>query len=236
MASKPKEDKPQGFFPTLIICVVVAFIIIHVAFLKLTSSPDTDQQERSYTEPSSVQAQSEDPSFIEEPQYYDEPSITKESLVTKEASEAMELPAKKESKSISSSKASTQIHKEMPSSSSLQRGYQFHKSGNYDKAASGWAEVITSAQHRNDYTIQLLLACQKETIVNAFKNHESPEQLYYVKWRHSGGECYKVCMGLYKSKEKAEANRKHIPKYFLRGGNRPIVTSVSSLAKGLSRK
>ena len=165
MASKPKEDKPQGFLPTLIICVVVAFVIIHVAFLKLTSSPDTGQQEGSYTQPSSVQAQSEDSSFIEESLSVDEPSISKESPVSKEASEAKELPTKKE----------------MPSSPSLQRGYQFYKIGNYAKAASGWAEVITSAQHRNDYTIQLLLACQEETVAKAFKNHESPEQLYYVK-------------------------------------------------------
>jgi hypothetical protein len=225
MVSKPKEDRPQGFIPTLIICVVVAFIIIHSAFLKLTSSPDAELKKESYTQASSAQTQDKEPPNIKEPLAVKEPSAAKKISASKESS-GTEAPSETPAK----------VHNKIPSILSLERGYHLHKIGNYEKAAAEYAKVITAARHRNDYTIQLLLACQEETVAKAFKNSESPEQLYYVPWRYNGRVCFKVCMGLFKSKGQAESNKQHIPNYFSRGGNRPMVVSVSLLAKGPSQK
>lgn len=208
MASKPIENRPQGFFPTLIICIVVAFIIIHSAFLKLTSSPDVEEEKESSTLDTSVKAQEKGTAKFKEPQA------------------VQEVP----------SETPSRLQKKIPSGSSLERGFHFHMIGNYEKAADEYAKVIVSAQHQNDYTIQLLLACQVETLAEAFKHAEAPEQFYYIPWHHNGRECFKVCMGLFKSIGQAEKNRHQIPKHFSKGGNNPIVISVSMLAKGLSRQ
>ncbi len=225
MASKSIENRPQGFIPTLIICIVVAFIIIHSAFLKLTSSPDVKLEKESSTLDSSVKVQEKGAARFEEPQSVQEPLVANKSSASKESFET-EMP----------SETPSRIQEKTPSGSSLERGFHFHMIGNYERAADEYAKVIASARHQNDYTIQLLLACQVETILEAFKNAETPEQLYYIPWHHNGRECFKVCMSLFNSKGQAEKNRRQISKHFLKGGNNPIVISVSMLAKGSSRQ
>ncbi len=218
MASKTSEERPKDFFCTLIISAVVAFIILHTAFLKLTSSPDAISEDKSYPEVSQTQALVKEPSLAEKP-----------------AIKEKEYPLiKKETAQVTPAESTAQIKTEFPLDNILSKGYRFHQQGDYKKAADEWAKAIASKQHRNDFTIQLLLACQRDTITRSFKNLGSPEEFFYLKWRHDGRSCYKLCMGLYKSRKEAESKRHHIPKHFLSNGNNPIVVHVSSLVKGPS--
>lgn len=248
MASKTSEERPKSFFPTLIISIVVAFIIIHAAFLKLTSDTDAASDEKLYGRATLLKSTDRKPSIgkdssaIEEPVNIKKPSFTREPSYSREQSFIKELSIKKgepalireESREITTSETPAHMTQEIPVSPDLQKGYRYHQLGHHEKAIREWEKVITSSQHRSDFTIQLLLACQKDTITRSFKNSESPERLFYLKWHHDGRDCYKLCTGLYKSKKEAETGRQHVPEYFLKHGNKPIVVSISSLVKGRS--
>lgn len=195
----------------LILAVVVAFIIVHAAFLKLTSSPEAIMEKEHYAKAITEQIT---------PQ---EPAVHKESFQDQEPTPKEKPPRIKEAKDFKNSR-----------SPSFEKGYQFHKMGDYGKAVTEWVKVLSSFPHQNTYTFQLLLACREETILRAFQNCESPERLYYLKWQHDGKTCYKVCMGLFKSRQEAESKRQEISSYFLRDGNKPMVIPVSSLIRGHS--
>jgi hypothetical protein len=76
--------------------------------------------------------------------------------------------------------------------------------------------------------VQLLVACSDETVQKAMQNAPSP-QLFVVPYTLKGRSCYRLCWGTYESSAQAEAGRRAVPDYFVRGGAQPRVVSTRDL-------
>ncbi|MEW5806775.1 MAG: hypothetical protein AB1756_05455 [Acidobacteriota bacterium] len=214
----------RGFYPSLVISFVTAAIIVFAAILKF-SSPS----------PGSRMAKMEaKQTILEEIARYEEPLKEGEKPETL-AVEPDSSVEKGESESKERRISSDRIEKS-EEASPLKRGREFHISGNIDLAAREWGRLMTSGEVQNDYTIQLLIACQRQTILRAFKNVRGTDKLFYVKCRYKEMTCYKLCMGIYTSRSEAEAGRLQIPEYFTGTGNRPMVTSISKLRESIILK
>jgi len=209
MHPEEKKEEIQGFYSSLLLSFVTAAIIIYAAVLKFSLPPP----------PAATQV-TEEKATVSEKFLHNRTIVETDVKVTPRSPE---MPEEK-------------IEKKSKPSSPLARGTELFKSGDFDSAANAWERVITSPEYRNSYTIQLLLACKKETITKAFKHNSKSAGLFYVKNKYKEMACYRLCMGLYKSRDEAEAGRSNVPEYFSGMGNRPVIVPVSKLMEGVTVK
>ena len=93
-------------------------------------------------------------------------------------------------------------------------------------AARAFAHSL-AAGARDRYSLQLLTACSPETVQKA-AGAGGPD-LFIVPVTLQGRSCYRVCFGLYGSRQAAEAAIASVPAYFRQGGARPRLSTLAEL-------
>ncbi len=203
MHREEKKEEMRGFYSSLLVSTATAAIILYAAVLKF-STPTAQVTQQ---------------------------VIEKKAVV--EESNLRNNSALHSSEQSTSSGNDEETMSESTIPSPLKRGAAFYASGNINSAASDWERMVKASEWQNSYTIQLLLACKKETISDAFKNCNQRDELFFVRSQYREMTCYKLCMGLYSNRDKAESARLHVPDYFTRMGNRPVIIPIPKLVEGM---
>ncbi|HZI94459.1 MAG TPA: hypothetical protein VFE84_09460 [Patescibacteria group bacterium] len=98
-------------------------------------------------------------------------------------------------------------------------------SGDYLAASRLFGREISS--RAGQYTIQLLTACQDETVRRAVDNARGSGDLFILSTRLDGRNCYRVFWGRYPSQSRArDALRRDVPSTFLQDRNTPRITRL----------
>jgi len=88
-----------------------------------------------------------------------------------------------------------------PTKDRYRNGLEIFLAGDLDGAAAIW-EALLSKEHRGAFTLQLLTACQHDTIKDA-KRSLAAHELYLVTKKVNGRVCYRICVGTFESREAA---------------------------------
>ena len=78
---------------------------------------------------------------------------------------------------------------------------ELFRTGDFEGAAAIWEAVLTE-EHRGEFTLQLITACQRDTI-RELQRSFSGQELYLVTKNLSGRVCYRVCLGTFDSRDAA---------------------------------
>jgi hypothetical protein len=81
-------------------------------------------------------------------------------------------------------------------------GLSAYGAGNYEKASEIWKTMLR--EQASAYTVQVVVACQIDTVHSAFARF-GDRQVFTVPLKLSGRTCYRVCYGVFPSKEAAAA-------------------------------
>ncbi len=103
---------------------------------------------------------------------------------------------------------------------------RYYKEGDLENATKRWKEWISRIPS-GYYTIQIEMACKKRSIDNNFKVLSEKERVYLLGKDFKGKRCYRILVGIYKSKDEAEAGKKGLPDSIKR--QKPIIKKVSEL-------
>ncbi len=80
------------------------------------------------------------------------------------------------------------------------------------RAGRSWA----SGRPRDEWTFQVLLACQPGTVERAYRKVIDPGLVLLPARLADGRSCYRVCWGTFPSREAAAASLRDVPAYFRR--------------------
>jgi hypothetical protein len=75
-----------------------------------------------------------------------------------------------------------------------------YRAGNYEKASQIWKTMLQ--EKAGTYTVQVVVACQIDTVKNAFSSF-GDRKIFTIPLKLSGRTCYRVCYGIFPSKEAA---------------------------------
>ena len=212
MHPEEKKEEIRGFYSSLLVSFVTAAIIIFAAVLKFSYPPPPSEHPKPENTPGTIEIPLQSKIFSEP-----------------------DSESRSASEQQTSQDGMRKIEKQISPAFSL-KGMELYRSGQYDAAADAWERILRSPEHRQDFTIQLLLACKRETITKAFSNSGETESLFYIKSRYKDMTCYKLCMGLYRNRDEAEVGRSNVPEYFSGIGNRPVIIPVSKLFEGATAR
>jgi hypothetical protein len=76
------------------------------------------------------------------------------------------------------------------------------------------------------YAVQLLLACEMPTLVDAWKHDQPAGSLWLQKTDHQGRTCFRVFWGRFATAEEARRAKDRVPGHFVTPSNRPAVVAV----------
>ena len=107
-------------------------------------------------------------------------------------------------------------------------GLEIFLAGDLDRAAAIWEELLAE-EHRGAFTLQLLTACQHDTVRDAQRSLAAQE-LYLVTKKVNGRVCYRICLGTFGSREAAGRALAGLP-----GEYRTAGASVRAIADVLER-
>src|SRR4029453_19199390 len=79
---------------------------------------------------------------------------------------------------------------------------------------------------KSQFTIQLELACEVPTLVDAWKHDRPAGTMWVLTTPYEGKTCFRVLWGRYPTKEGARRALSGIPPFFSSGRNRPVVTAI----------
>jgi septal ring-binding cell division protein DamX len=103
-------------------------------------------------------------------------------------------------------------------------GHEKMLSGDYRGAARHFGREVAGSS--GAYTIQLLMACQDDTVRRAVENGRSSPEMFILSTTFQGRSCYRVYWGRYPSQKRAqEALLRDIPSAFR--SERPRVTRLA---------
>jgi hypothetical protein len=100
--------------------------------------------------------------------------------------------------------------------------------GEAKRAASLFLDLI-AAEDPGRFTMQLMIACQVDTLKSARSSSGDGGSLYFVPFSFKGRDCYRVCWGTYASREEAQAARSTLPSSYEETGITPVIVSLSRL-------
>ncbi|HEY4230038.1 MAG TPA: hypothetical protein VGO79_07685, partial [Thermoanaerobaculia bacterium] len=83
-----------------------------------------------------------------------------------------------------------------------------------------------NADRRNHFTIQLELACETQTLLDAWKHDRPAGTMWLLTSAYEGKTCFRVLWGRYPSKEAARRALSGIPSFFSSNHNRPVVAAI----------
>jgi hypothetical protein len=98
--------------------------------------------------------------------------------------------------------------------------------GDADRAAGIFSELVSS-EDAGRYTLQLMIACEVETLRTARSDSGERGSLYFLPFSLKGRDCYRVCWGNYPGREEAAAAE--LPAAFTRSGTRPVAVPLARL-------
>ncbi len=105
-----------------------------------------------------------------------------------------------------------------------QAGRERLLAGDYRAAARHFGRQVSEGP--GGYTVQLLMACQDDTVRRAVENGRSSPELFILSTTFQGRSCYRVYWGRYPSQKRAqEAMLRDIPSAFIR--EKPRVTRLA---------
>ena len=107
-------------------------------------------------------------------------------------------------------------------------GLEIFRAGDLAGAAAIW-EALLAEEHRGAFTLQLLTACQHDTIREAQRSLGA-QDLYLVTKKVNGRVCYRICAGTFASREAAGRALAGLP-----GEYRTAGASVRPVADVLER-
>jgi hypothetical protein len=103
-------------------------------------------------------------------------------------------------------------------------GLKYYNEGNLTDASKKWSEWIRGFP-LNSYTIQVELSCKKISIDENFETLSKNGKIYVLERDFKGKKCYRVLMGIYKTKEEAKLFIEKMPKHIR--DQRPIIKKIS---------
>lgn len=95
-------------------------------------------------------------------------------------------------------------------------GLEIFRAGDLEGAAAIW-EALLAGEHRGAFTLQLLTACQHDTVRDA-QRALAAQELYLVTKKVNGRVCYRVCLGAFESREVAGRALSGLPGEYRAGG------------------
>ncbi|HKY32003.1 MAG TPA: hypothetical protein VJV23_05655, partial [Candidatus Polarisedimenticolia bacterium] len=99
-------------------------------------------------------------------------------------------------------------------------------SGDYRAAARHFGRHV--AARSGDYTIQLLTACQDDTVRRAVESGRGSANLFILSTSFEGRSCYRVYWGRYPSQKRAqEALHREVPASFRSDRSQPRITRLA---------
>jgi hypothetical protein len=90
------------------------------------------------------------------------------------------------------------------------------RQGALSQAAKGFASALAPGA-AGRFSLQLLAACAPDTVQKAV-SAAGADELFILPVSVKGRECYRVCWGVYDTREAAEAATREVPAYFRQGG------------------
>jgi hypothetical protein len=103
------------------------------------------------------------------------------------------------------------------------------KSGDLDGAANQWKKTLLPK--KTSFTIQIEIACQPGTVMEAFQILNDAPELMVVPLDYKGRACYRVLYGVYSSSETAQRSRSKLPQEFLKQESPAQVIPLSKALK-----
>jgi hypothetical protein len=101
------------------------------------------------------------------------------------------------------------------------------RGGSLPEAARGFASTLSPGA-RGRFSIQLLVACSPETVLKAVGSVAS-DDLFILPVDYKGRACYRMCWGVYDSRQGAETALAALPTYFRQGGATPRLQPLVDL-------
>jgi hypothetical protein len=100
-------------------------------------------------------------------------------------------------------------------------GLEIFRGGDLSGAAATW-EALLADEYRGAFTLQLLTACQHDTIKEAQRSLGA-QNLFLVTKKVNGRVCYRICIGTFESREAAGRALAGLPgEYRTAGAVRPV--------------
>jgi septal ring-binding cell division protein DamX len=95
--------------------------------------------------------------------------------------------------------------------------------------AAGLFQDLVTEEDPGRFTMQLMIACQVDTLQSVRSSSGDLGSLYFVPFFFKGRDCFRVCWGIYASREEALAARSALPSSYAESGITPVVVSLSRL-------
>jgi len=102
------------------------------------------------------------------------------------------------------------------------------RQGSLAEAAHTFARQMRASSGK--LTVQVLVACAPDTVSKAIANAPGDE-LFILPVSVKGRDCYRVCWGVYASRDEAETGTERLPDYFRQSGSSPRVTPLEELLR-----
>jgi septal ring-binding cell division protein DamX len=102
--------------------------------------------------------------------------------------------------------------------------------GRIQEASLAWFRQLSAAPKSN-YTLQLEIACQAQTVSEAFSSFPDPAQLMVIPISYKGRMCYRVIFGLFSSEAAANGAIGEIPAMFMNQQPPPKPVQLSKIIK-----
>lgn len=106
---------------------------------------------------------------------------------------------------------------------------ELSRAGDLDGAAATW-EALLAEEHRSAFTVQVLTACQHDTVRDA-QRALTGQDLYLVAKKVNGRSCYRICLGTFDSREAAARALLALP-----GEYRTSGAAVRAVADALNKE
>jgi hypothetical protein len=101
------------------------------------------------------------------------------------------------------------------------------KAGKLQEAALLWKRALD--RQKRKLTIQLEIACQEKTVMDAFAALQNASDLLVIPMNYKGQPCYRVLFGTFSTAEEAENAKQRLPAEFLKQQSPPQIVPVSRI-------
>jgi septal ring-binding cell division protein DamX len=106
--------------------------------------------------------------------------------------------------------------------------------GDYAGAAATWSEALR-AEPLPNFTVQIAIACQDETLRRAGERTPGSEQFFLLPFALGGRPCYRLCWGTYSNLRTAQAEISSVPAFFLEEGGKPLAVNLQKALPPVGR-
>jgi len=91
-------------------------------------------------------------------------------------------------------------------------------------------QELAAAEPGSRVTLQLMVACVEETVRNARMRSGEGGSLFFVPYSLKGRSCYRICWGVYDSRDAAREAATRVPEAIRPSGSSPVPVPLAALA------